>query len=556
MTHDQSQIPFAEVDAAAPAPAANHQEGGAPLDLKAEIIRLAKLSSLKYEQERSAAVKRLGIRATALDRLVNAARSRKSVTDTDDLFPVVEPWPESVDLARLLDEIRRTMRRFIVCEEPVLSAVALWVAFTWLIDRVQVAPLLVITAPEKRCGKSVLLTLVKRLSYRPLAAANISMAAVFRAIDACAPTLVIDEADTFLGRNEELRGILNSGHTRETAFVIRLEGDDHELRLFSTWGAKAIAGIGHLAETIMDRSIETELRRKLGGEVVEKLRHADPEDFNRLTRMLARFAEDAGEDIGQARPELPAELNDRAQDNWEPLLAIADYAGGHWPETARAAALKLSGSSHEALSVSVELLADIRDIFEQRRCDRIATADLLAALIADEERPWATYSRGRPITPRALAKLLGEYGIASGNQWCGHGVVRKGFTRGQFEDAFSRYLSIQIPEVMDIPSPPVPLAPHGRYQPPPPMPPRPVPPPPPTPSSPYGQYQPPPPMPPRPVPPLPPALPPQVAPTTHGGFPKPLAAAAPPSASPKGAETLPPSVMADKSVDAGNNARQ
>jgi putative DNA primase/helicase len=534
------------VAAAARLSVVEHYEEG----IKEEIVRLAKLSSLDYERERSAAAKRLGVRATVLDRLVKVVRSRKSAADEDDLFPVVEPWPEPVDLAKLLDDICRILLRFIICDVVVLRAVALWVAFTWLIDRVQVAPLLVITAPEKRCGKSVLLSLVKRLSYRPLAAANISMAAVFRAIEAYAPTLVIDEADTFLGRNEELRGILNSGHTRETAFVIRLEGDDHELRLFSTWGAKAVAGIGHLAETIMDRSIVGELRRKRGGEAVEKLRHADPGDFDRLTRMLARFAEDAGEIIGQARPVLPAELNDRAQDNWEPLLAIADYAGGHWPETARATALELSGSSHEVPSVSTELLADIRDIFEQRGCDRIATADLLVALIAVEEQPWATYSKGRPITPRALAKLLGEYGIKPHNIWVEHRMSPKGYHRDQFEDAFARYLPVKLPESMVIPPPPVPSSPHVQYQPPPPISPRPVLPPP---SSPHGLYQLPPPMPPRPVPPPPPALPPWALFPAHSVSQKPLAAAIPPSATPKTAETLPSSDTADKSGDVGDD---
>lgn len=538
MTHDQSQTPFADVNAAAPLPVAEQHEGDVPVDIKAEIIRLAKLSSLNYERERGAAVKRLGIRAAALDRLVNSARLRKSATDTDDLFPATEPWPTPVNLAELLDDICRILLRFIVCDIVVLRAVALWVTFTWLIDKVKVAPLLVITAPEKRCGKSVLLSLVKRLSYRPLATANISMAAIFRAIEAHAPTLVIDEADTFLGRNEELRGVLNSGHTRESAFVIRLEGDDHELRLFSTWGAKAIAGIGRQAETLRDRSIELELRRKLGGEAVEKLRHADPGDFDRLTRMLARFAEDAGEVIGQARPVLPDELNDRAQDNWEPLLAIADYAGGHWPETARATALELSGSSHEVSSVSTELLADIRDIFEQCGCDRIATADLLVALIAIEEQPWATYSKGRPITPRAIAKLLDEYGINPGNVSVAHRKSPKGYHRDQFEDAFARYLSAQVPEITDIPPPPVPLSPHAQYQPPPSMRPVPVPvpvPPPPAPPT----YK---------VPAPPPPFPQREPHSMHGGFPKPLAADTLPSASPDSAEILRSSAVADKSV--------
>ena len=142
------------------------------------------------------------------------------------------------DPAALLDEICATVRRFIVCEPKVAIAVALWIAFTWLIDRVDVAPLLVITAPEKRCGKSQLLSLVGFLSFRPLPASNISSAAVFRVVEAHAPTLLLDEADTFMKENEELRGVVNSGHTRQSAFVIRTVGDEHEPKRFSTWGLR------------------------------------------------------------------------------------------------------------------------------------------------------------------------------------------------------------------------------------------------------------------------------------------------------------------------------
>ena len=127
-------------------------------------------------------------------------------------------------------------------------------------------------------------------------------------------------------------------------------------------------------------------------------------------------------------------------------LAIADYAGGHWPETARATALKLSGVSNEALSVSAELLADIRDIFEWRAGDKIPTADLLAMLNADEEKPWATYSRGRPLTARNLAKLLGEYGIRPHNVWMGPCASPKGYSRDQFQDTFARYLPEKAPD--------------------------------------------------------------------------------------------------------------
>jgi hypothetical protein len=133
-------------------------------------------------------------------------------------------------------------------------------------------------------------------------------------------------------------------------------------------------------------------------------------------------------------------LNDRAQDNWEPLLAIADHAGGDWPQLARKAALKISGVEHEAVSLSTELLTDIQTAFYGRNIDRISTVDLLFELVKDEEAPWATYNRGKPMTPRQLAKRLGEYNIKPNSVRIG-ATTPKGFMRKDFDDVFARYLT-------------------------------------------------------------------------------------------------------------------
>ncbi|KAG0322623.1 hypothetical protein BGZ97_005283 [Linnemannia gamsii] len=157
---------------------------------------------------------------------------------------------------------------------------------TWFMDVINVAPIAVITAPEKRCGKSQLLFLIGKLAKQALTASNITPAALFRAVELWRPTLLIDEADAFMKENEELRGLLNCGHTRESAYVVRTVGEDHMPKLFFVWGAKAIAGIGHLADTLMDRSISLELRRKLPSEQIDKLRYAAPDLFDQLQMWL------------------------------------------------------------------------------------------------------------------------------------------------------------------------------------------------------------------------------------------------------------------------------
>lgn len=408
------------------------------------IARLATLTPLEYEKIRKAEAERLDIdRVSILDAEVekerNAKRGEKGAAS---IFPIVEPSVHRVDGAALLDEILATIKRFIVCDHETAVAATLWIAFSWFIDDVEVAPLAIITAPEKMCGKSQMLALIGKLSRRPLMASNISPAAIFRVVEAHNPTLLIDEADTFLRENDEARGIINSGHTRSSAYCIRNVGDDHEPKQFSTWGAKVLCGIGTLADTTMSRAIILELRRKLTHEKVDRLRQADPAHFERLCSMLARYAEDNGHAIKISRPILPDALNDRAQDNWEPLLAIADHAGGNWPSLGRMAALKISGMKEKSVSLSTELLGDIQEIFTATGSDKIATYELLEALNKDDLKPWATYNRGKPIAAHQLAKRLGEYGIKPKTMRIGAGKTKKGFMKAWFEDAFRRYLPL------------------------------------------------------------------------------------------------------------------
>ncbi|MBI4914031.1 MAG: DUF3631 domain-containing protein [Acidobacteria bacterium] len=422
-----------------------------PPETTADVVkRLAALAPLEYEQVRVQEAAALGIRVSALDKAVENERPIGQATNHKPLvFQEIEPWPEPVDGASLLEEIRQAFNRFVVADPAVGIAIALWVAFTWLITWFKVAPLLVFSSPEPRCGKTQAIDFINRLAYRALVASNISPAAVYRVIEAFCPTLLIDEADAFMKENEELRGIINSGHTRQTSYVWRCVGEDQDPVPFSTWAAKAIAGIGHLSATIVDRSILVVLRRKLQSERSERLRHADPRLFSDLASKLARFAQDAGPFLAEARPSLPDELHDRAQDNWESLLAIADLAGGDWPSLARNAALKLSQDGAVSPSTSIELLADIRGAFLAKKVEKITTEDLIKELASDSSKAWGEYSHGKPITARQLGKRLGEFGIHSKSIKVG-GRSPKGYVRVEFLEVFDRYL----PPVEGIPAPP------------------------------------------------------------------------------------------------------
>ncbi|WP_454742190.1 DUF3631 domain-containing protein [Cupriavidus necator] len=427
--------------AAAPGNLTNASIGEPETDEQA-VARLAALTPFQYDRVRNTEAKRMGVQVSTLDRKVKNWRGNAAAADTAP-FEDVEPHPEPVDGAVLLSDIASTIRRFVVCDPEAVVATALWCMAAWLVDQVSVCPILLINAPEKACGKTQLLTVTGNLVPKPAQAAGISPSVLFRMIEKYQPTLLVDEIETVLTREaEELRGLMNAGHTRDSAFVWRsvAVGDDFEPKRFNVFGFKAIAGINadKLAETITSRAIVATLRKKRPEESVERLRHAEPGLFDNLRAKLARWAEDNAEAIRLARPDLPDALGDRDQDNWEPLLAVADLVGGSWPKYARSVALKLSGRE-QAQSTGSELLADIQEVFESKRVERISSVDLVAALCKDEERPWATWNRGKQITPRQLARKLDEYGIKSKTLRIGLEVC-KGFAKDAFADAFSRYL--------------------------------------------------------------------------------------------------------------------
>jgi Protein of unknown function (DUF3631) len=267
--------------------------------------------------------------------------------------------------------------------------------------------------------------------------------AIFRAIEIARPTLLIDEADTFLNDKSDLHGILNSGHRRNSAYVLRAVsiGDGYEPRKFSTWAAVAFAMIGRAPETLEDRSIPVALRRRRRDEAIVPFRHNDVDDLRRLASMTARWSRDVTGEIGRAVPIVPDGIHNRQADNWSPLLAIADVASGEWPERARHAAKTLTMvGAGEDQSNNILLLADVRNLFGTRPEGKITTRELIDALAAIEERPWSEWCRGRPITPAALAKLLAPFGVVPVNLKMPGEKVLKGYRREHFEDEFARYL--------------------------------------------------------------------------------------------------------------------
>ncbi len=407
------------------------------------LKRLASLNPIKYARERLAAADELGIGVAALDRAVKEARAETGETKGQGRpleLPVIEPWPEPVNGAELLDDICTAICRYLVLPDGSAETLALWVVHTHAFDCFGHTPRLAITSPEKGCGKTTTLDIVGEFVARPLPTSNATTAAIFRTVEKVAPTILIDEADTYLKDNEELRGILNAGH-RRGGQIIRTVGDDHEPRQFSTWAPAAIAMIGRLPDTLEDRSVSVMLRRRRPTESVEQFRSDRAQDLKQLARKVARWCDDNRQRFIVADPDTGT-LANRSADNWRPLFVIADIAGGRWPRDARAIA-EATQIEKQDQSRRTMVLGDIRDIFEARSGeDRIASTELAALLGDMESRPWSEWRNGKPITAAALARLLAPFGIAP--RTIRDGVYTfKGYLQTDFIEAFESYLADQ-----------------------------------------------------------------------------------------------------------------
>ena len=345
------------------------------------------------------------------------------------------------DGAALLTELRAALTRYVILpNDETADAVTLWIAATHAQPAWAHAPRLVIRAPEKRCGKSRLLDVVEATCHDPFITVNSSEAAIYRSVTEDPPTLLVDEADTIFGPkadgNEGLRGLLNAGHQRNRP-TVRYDASANRVEKLPTFAMAALAGIGAMPDTIEDRAIIARMRRRAPGETVAPYRHR--RDRPLLQSVRHRIAEWLRADmpaLERAEPSMPVE--DRAADTWEPLVAVADHAGGDWPDRARTAVLVLTaeveGSTQAALTA--RLLADVRTIFTGH--DELSTTYVLAQLNANPEAPWCEYGE-KGLTAAKLGRMFGEYDIRSANIRFPDGSQSKGFRRADFADAWLRY---------------------------------------------------------------------------------------------------------------------
>lgn len=351
---------------------------------------------------------------------------------------------------QILDEVRDFIRKF--CAFPndhALHAVTLWAAHAHMVEWFHTTPRLALLSPEAGSGKTRVLEVLDLLVPDSLLTLNASPAAIFRTLAQKRITLLFDEVDAIWSRrgqddtHEDLRALLNSGYKRG-ATIPRCVGPKHDVVQFPVFCVVALAGLGDLPDTIMSRSVIIRMRRRAPHEQVEPFRTRVHESPGHAIRdRLAAWAATVGPACGGDFPELPPGIVDRPAEVWEPLIAVADAAGGHWPETARGAAVELCKVAEDRrASLGVRLLADLRTIFRDAVALHVAT--IIDRLVhgdqhgLDDDSPWADL-HGQPIGKRGLASMLAKYAIRPQKVTVG-GASLQGYRREHLHDAWTRYL--------------------------------------------------------------------------------------------------------------------
>ena len=370
----------------------------------------------------------------------------------------IEPWTEPVDGVSLVHEIEQLVVKYLVLPTWAPIVLALWSAGTWLAEEFEAFPYLALTSPQKRCGKTRTLKIMRHLCRNPLVTSNISESALFRSIDDGDLTLIIDEAQHLRQRDERssaLHDILCAG-VEKGSVVLRVGGEHHDrIDKFSVYCPKIMALIGRLTDILMDRAIEVGMKRRKKSERISRFLTARVKDeAEPLRRRLARWSADYAEAVREAyvAPDLlPEWLEDRQADLWGPILAAARVAVPDRVEEIERTAKALSeDKAADDDSTGVRLLGDVCTVFREQGF--LPTKEIIAALVAIGDAPWSEHRGGKPLTDRGLADLLRPFGIEPGKARHDGQVGVRGYFRDAFRDAWERYLP--APPPVAAPNPP------------------------------------------------------------------------------------------------------
>jgi hypothetical protein len=413
---------------------------------------LAKMpKGIEFDRERKRLAGAFDVRPSAIDAEIEA---RQAEAETEALLHgwwFVAPWPEPVDGDALIRDIIRKLQKHVALSFENALAITLWIMLAWVHDEVAIhSPLLVVSSAEPDSGKSTTLAIIAFLVPRAISTVDISRGALYRAVQRWGPSFVIDEFDNVLDAKtdsdkSELRSVINSGHTRGQG-VLRCVTDDHTPEMFSTFAPKALGMVGRkMPSTTLSRCVVAELRRATKSEQNKKFEHSDDSELANLRSRLRRWSMDSADALRDAKPSMPDGFENRKADNWRLQFKIADLCSGveDWGDKARATAVKIESSS-DSRTITAQLLAAIKAVFDSLGDEAIGSQELCDTLAADASSQWAEWGKSRkPITQHQLARMLKTHRIHPDQvrpKALGGEKQVRGYHRSWFEDAWSRYL--------------------------------------------------------------------------------------------------------------------
>lgn len=369
----------------------------------------------------------------------NLKTSTLAPKEGEEFFPVVTPWPTRVNPHSVLTNLYYRLCCMVSAAPHQVAAIVLWTAVTHFVEVCKFAALLAVLSPTKRSGKTTVAEPLTKLVRRPFPMSNTSVAALFRCTDK-SPTLLFDEMDQQLQSiGSDFVGILNSGHTRKFAYVIRATGKGH--KRYNTFCHKLVAMIGEPPSTVLDRAIVISLLRKRVDEALVKYVDSDNDDFDALRAQLEALALGNLAAIKTATPLIPPLDSNRAMNNWEHLLAVSELAGDFWAQLGRDSATLLTNSLQAYLPNEEQLIVDLADIFRRRGAEFLPTVVILEELCRDPDARWSSVRRGAPINGHFLGQMLGKFLVPKGEQerFDGGASPLKGYRLRHLADLFERY---------------------------------------------------------------------------------------------------------------------
>jgi hypothetical protein len=427
---------------------ANSVEAVPPAETDEEAFRrLARLSPADYDRVRHKEARRLLLRIRSLDAEVTARRSDLAADDEANEvdLPVVEPWPEAVtDFADVLHQALDRYERHLWLPPGAAVAITLWTPHADMYTAFHHTPRLILLSDEPGCGKTTTFEVIASMVQKPLRSENMTPAVLFRIVDQHQPTLLLDELDTYLHLEDEMRGLVNAGHKRGS-HAYRCEGPRRAVRAFKAHAPVALAALGDLPATLRDRSIIINMTKAQAGQIKARFDPNCVEIESVLASKILRWTTDNFEAVKACNPTMPSGAYNRTGDNWRPLFAIAQVAGGDWPALAADAFARLTARPPSEERGRV-LLADIRRVFADAAATRMFSTDLLHALCSLPDRPYCypenPKTRGIILTPASLSRWLQPYGIRPRAIRIGPDRT-KGYELSQLEAAFKQHLNGQ-----------------------------------------------------------------------------------------------------------------